>query len=89
MIVRQARNKPKEAPKAPSNAPFFLPSLPGTEPRFDFSQSADDKEGKNDSRIGFSSLSVESEIVQALQSEANSGDCKLCELHLVPMLISL
>jgi U3 small nucleolar RNA-associated protein 21 len=27
MLTTQARNKPKEAPKAPEKAPFFLPSL--------------------------------------------------------------
>ncbi|GAA5908186.1 hypothetical protein JCM6882_005967 [Rhodosporidiobolus microsporus] len=32
----KARNKTKEAPKAPERAPFFLPTLPGTENRFDF-----------------------------------------------------
>ncbi|KAJ7582969.1 WD40-repeat-containing domain protein [Mycena floridula] len=32
--VIQQRNKPKEAPKAPEKAPFFLPTLPGVEPRF-------------------------------------------------------
>ncbi|RUS31073.1 Utp21 specific WD40 associated putative domain-containing protein [Jimgerdemannia flammicorona] len=28
------RNKPKEAPKAPEKAPFFLPTLPGVDPKF-------------------------------------------------------
>jgi U3 small nucleolar RNA-associated protein 21 len=32
--VIQQRNKPKEAPKAPEKAPFFLPTLPGVETRF-------------------------------------------------------
>ncbi|KAF6763843.1 Utp21 specific WD40 associated putative domain-containing protein [Ephemerocybe angulata] len=32
--VIQQRNKPKEAPKAPEHAPFFLPTLPGVETRF-------------------------------------------------------
>ncbi|KAJ7271954.1 Utp21 specific WD40 associated putative domain-containing protein [Mycena haematopus] len=32
--VIQQRNKPKEPPKAPEQAPFFLPTLPGVEPRF-------------------------------------------------------
>ncbi|KAI7823322.1 Utp21 specific WD40 associated putative domain-containing protein [Gamsiella multidivaricata] len=32
--VIKARNKPKEAPKAPEKAPFFLNTLPGVEPKF-------------------------------------------------------
>ncbi|KAF9265570.1 Utp21-domain-containing protein [Marasmius fiardii PR-910] len=32
--VIQQRNKPKEPPKAPEQAPFFLPTLPGVEQRF-------------------------------------------------------
>ena len=32
--VIQQRNKPKEPPKQPEKAPFFLPSLPGVEQRF-------------------------------------------------------
>ena len=30
----QERNKPKEPPKPPAQAPFFLPTLPGLEPKF-------------------------------------------------------
>ncbi|PPQ63266.1 hypothetical protein CVT24_006791 [Panaeolus cyanescens] len=32
--VIEQRNKPKEPPKAPEQAPFFLPTLPGVETRF-------------------------------------------------------
>ncbi|KZC03983.1 PREDICTED: WD repeat-containing protein 36 [Dufourea novaeangliae] len=35
-IVRK-RNKPREALKAPENAPFFLPTIPSLELKFDFS----------------------------------------------------
>lgn len=35
-IVKK-RNKPKEPPKAPENAPFFLPTIPSLEMKFDFS----------------------------------------------------
>ncbi|CAL7933946.1 unnamed protein product [Xylocopa violacea] len=35
-IVKK-RNKPKEPPKAPENAPFFLPTIPSLELKFDFS----------------------------------------------------
>ena len=36
----RARNKPKEPPKAPEAAPFFLPTLPGLETRFDIGEKA-------------------------------------------------
>ncbi|KAA1120251.1 hypothetical protein PGT21_037312 [Puccinia graminis f. sp. tritici] len=32
--IIKARNKPTEPPKAPERAPFFLPTVAGTEPRF-------------------------------------------------------
>ncbi|XP_076239663.1 WD repeat-containing protein 36 [Calliopsis andreniformis] len=35
-IVKK-RNKPKEPPKAPENAPFFLPTIPSLDLKFDFS----------------------------------------------------
>ncbi|KAG6885879.1 hypothetical protein C0993_008398 [Termitomyces sp. T159_Od127] len=35
--VIQQRNKPKEPPKVPEQAPFFLPTLPGVDIRFDTS----------------------------------------------------
>ena len=36
-IVKK-RNKPKEAPKAPEAAPFFLPTIPALDVQFDLSQ---------------------------------------------------
>ena len=30
----QRRNKPKEPPKAPKSAPFFLPTVPGIDVKF-------------------------------------------------------
>ena len=30
----QERNKPKQPPKVPKAAPFFLPTIPGLEPKF-------------------------------------------------------
>ncbi|KAG6332366.1 hypothetical protein ID866_6722 [Astraeus odoratus] len=36
--VIQQRNKPKEPPKKPEQAPFFLPTLPGTDHRFAIEQ---------------------------------------------------
>ncbi|POW02636.1 hypothetical protein PSHT_12028 [Puccinia striiformis] len=38
--IIKARNKPTEPPKAPERAPFFLPTIAGTEPRFNVSSPA-------------------------------------------------
>ena len=40
----QKRNKPKEPVKKPEAAPFFLPTIPGLEPKFVI----DDKKGKHE-----------------------------------------
>ncbi|GAA5996892.1 hypothetical protein JCM5350_002741 [Sporobolomyces pararoseus] len=72
------RNKPKEAPKQPERAPFFLPTLPGTDNRFDFGTTNDqdkkEKEGlteegkkrKLDYSVG---NSIETEFVRRLLNE--------------------
>lgn len=38
----QERNKPKEPPKKPKAAPFFLPTVGGLETKFDITQSNED-----------------------------------------------
>ncbi|EJF66083.1 Utp21-domain-containing protein [Dichomitus squalens LYAD-421 SS1] len=44
--VIQQRNKPKEPPKQPEKAPFFLPTLPGVEQRFAVDQQKAQQETK-------------------------------------------
>ncbi|PFH51760.1 hypothetical protein AMATHDRAFT_141834 [Amanita thiersii Skay4041] len=44
------RNKPKEAPKAPEKAPFFLPTLPGVETRFAVEPKEIKDDNNNDTR---------------------------------------
>ncbi|KIJ69248.1 hypothetical protein HYDPIDRAFT_81033 [Hydnomerulius pinastri MD-312] len=44
--VIQQRNKPKEPPKKPEQAPFFLPTLPGVEHRFAIEEKKDEKAEK-------------------------------------------
>lgn len=80
------RNKPKEAPKQPERAPFFLPTLPGTDNRFDFGTTNDqdkkEKEGlteegkkrKLDYSVG---NSIETEFVRRLLNEKEDSTCKL------------
>ncbi|GAA5925720.1 rRNA-processing protein UTP21 [Sporobolomyces koalae] len=75
------RNKPKEAPKAPERAPFFLPTLPGTDARFDFgvgdasgkdkdSLVEDGKKRKLDYSVG---NSIETDFVRRLLAEKEDG----------------
>ncbi|XP_068103463.1 WD repeat-containing protein 36 [Hyperolius riggenbachi] len=45
--VIKRRNKPKEPPKVPKSAPFFIPTLPGLVPRF----GSEAQEGETDSKI--------------------------------------
>ena len=74
-----ARNKPKEPPKAPEQAPFFLPTLPGTETRFDLANTAanGDAEGKQQKRkLGFAEMEVESDMVRRLRESLQEGDCE-------------
>ncbi|XP_074642621.1 WD repeat-containing protein 36-like [Tubulanus polymorphus] len=48
------RNKPKEPPKVPKAAPFFIPTIPGLQPKFDI-QENEEKE-KFESKVISSSL---------------------------------
>ncbi|WVW84648.1 hypothetical protein I302_106682 [Kwoniella bestiolae CBS 10118] len=73
------RNKPKEAPKAPEAAPFFLPTVSGLETRFDLS-AANDRETalngkKNGQRFDLSGGGwLESEFTKRLSREDQEGD---------------
>ncbi len=40
------RNKPKEAPKAPEKAPFFLPTISGAVPKFDVTKTTEENTEK-------------------------------------------
>ena len=80
----RARNKPKEPPKAPERAPFFLPTLPGAQPRFDLSTPAADKSGTapaadggdgGGSRLKLSTVDVTSELIKVLEAEDPYGTC--------------
>ncbi|KAI5478393.1 WD repeat protein, U3 small nucleolar RNA-associated protein 21 [Pseudohyphozyma bogoriensis] len=69
------RNKPKEAPKAPERAPFFLPTLPGVKQRFDFgTEMATEVAEVKSRKLDMTSASVETEFVQRLLKEDKAGD---------------
>merc|ERR1712098_938905 len=56
--VIKAKNKPKAPPKKPKAAPFFLPTIPGLETKFDLSGLTPEEEEKSSTNInlGFTSL---------------------------------
>ncbi|KAJ8472717.1 hypothetical protein ONZ45_g16551 [Pleurotus djamor] len=73
--VIQQRNKPKEPPKAPEQAPFFLPTLPGVEHRFAIEPTPKDDDGdKKTRRLERSVAHLESHFVKQLSREEQSGD---------------
>ncbi|KAF9477557.1 Utp21-domain-containing protein [Pholiota conissans] len=73
--VIQQRNKPKEPPKAPEQAPFFLPTLPGVETRFAPEVKEPKKEDKKSTRrLEKAKVGAESVFCQKLVAEASNGD---------------
>ncbi|KAI7904599.1 Utp21 specific WD40 associated putative domain-containing protein [Cokeromyces recurvatus] len=64
------RNKPKEAPKLPEKAPFFLPTLPGAKTQFDLSSTNNtEQEDELKSReISFSQLNTDTEYSKLLRT---------------------
>ncbi|KAI5121673.1 hypothetical protein M0805_002749 [Coniferiporia weirii] len=73
--VIQQRNKPKEPPKPPEKAPFFLPTLPGVEHRFAVTQKSDAERTKRPSkRLEAGSTQAESAFHRKLASEDPEGD---------------
>jgi len=70
------RNKPKEPPKASERAPFFLPTLPGTEVQFDVTKKQEQERSKaseqtQSHRLDFGSMVVESEFTRQLRESSH------------------
>jgi U3 small nucleolar RNA-associated protein 21 len=71
------RNKPKEAPKAPEKAPFFLPTLPGVVSKFAAPENIKEIENDRDMTNNFSSdYQHETEFTRLLRAGHENGDCK-------------
>lgn len=70
----KARNKPKEPPKAPEAAPFFLPTVQGLETRFDVDAARKTDEEPLSARLAPSASFLESEFVRRLAKEDEDGD---------------
>lgn len=67
------RNKPKEPPKAPEQAPFFLPTLPGVEHRFAVDSATTDVPPTKELKHGAMDT-AESEFVRRLAEEDVDSD---------------
>lgn len=76
-LIKQ-RNKPKEAPKVPEKAPFFLPSTTGP-PLPSLVETSDDANGKvNESRLTrFDRSRLEEAFTSKLRGGVANGNCKL------------
>ncbi|KAF8921083.1 Utp21 specific WD40 associated putative domain-containing protein [Mucidula mucida] len=71
--VIQHRNKPKEPPKAPEQAPFFLPTLPGVDARFVVEEDKKEtKSLKTTKRVG--NAQVQSQFYKTLTDEQPESD---------------
>jgi U3 small nucleolar RNA-associated protein 21 len=71
-VVRM-RNKPKEPPKVPKAAPFFLPTLPSLNLQFDLRRTTDKEEETNNVRMP-ASLQNLSGFAQLLSDAAETSD---------------
>ncbi|KAJ7905685.1 Utp21 specific WD40 associated putative domain-containing protein [Mycena olivaceomarginata] len=72
--VIQQRNKPKEPPKAPEQAPFFLPTLPGVESRFAPEQKTAAETKKDTRRIKQAAADTQSVFLEKLTACDVTGD---------------
>lgn len=65
--VIKSRNKPKEAPKAPEKAPFFLNTLPGVEPKFVATKKDEERSMEDSKMIRMSMLQPETVFMTLLK----------------------
>ena len=73
-LLLQKRNKPVAPPKAPEKAPFFLPTLPGLQPKFALPEKEDD--GKSKSRLlRLKEFETQSEFGRLLSESHKNGNC--------------
>jgi U3 small nucleolar RNA-associated protein 21 len=70
------RNKPKEAPKLPEKAPFFLPSLDNPLPTATIEETPKDSIAERSRIMKMDRLASEGAFTVALRSGSESGDCK-------------
>lgn len=67
--VIKAKNKPKAPPKKPKAAPFFLPTLPGLETKFDLSGlKPEDEEKSQEGSFGITSFTEFGKVLNQAES---------------------
>jgi U3 small nucleolar RNA-associated protein 21 len=74
-LIKQ-RNKPKEAPKVPEKAPFFLPSLVKAVPGQTAEEKSEDSLAEQSRIMKMNRLNSEGAFTVALRSGSESSDCK-------------
>lgn len=70
------QGKPKEEPKKPEKAPFFLPTVAGLEPKFDLSASKKQLE-YNSKILDFADISDETDFIKQVKKSSNEKDYRL------------
>lgn len=73
--IQQHRNKPKEPPKKPEHAPFFLPTLPGVEHRFAIEEKKQGKQDKETRRLDRHATKSQSILQRLLTELERNGGC--------------
>jgi U3 small nucleolar RNA-associated protein 21 len=73
------RNKPKEAPKAPEKAPFFLPTVQGAIPKFDTIHT--DSDMVESHALQLKSMDFSSEFCHLLKEGHGNYECKSINSH--------
>jgi U3 small nucleolar RNA-associated protein 21 len=81
------RNKPKEAPKLPEKAPFFLPSLDNPLPTATIEETPKDSVAERSRIMKMDRLASEGAFTVALRSGSESGDCEFPSLMRFTKLI--
>ncbi|KAG8996931.1 hypothetical protein FRB93_000601 [Tulasnella sp. JGI-2019a] len=72
--IIQQRNKPKEPPKPPEQAPFFLPSLPGVDHRLDVAKHLTEDPNAETKKLNTSTQAIQTEFGLKLAEEDIDGD---------------
>ena len=79
-LIKQ-RNKPKEAPKLPEKAPFFLPSLDKPLPTTVSEEAAAESAAERSRIMKMDRIAFEGAFTVALRSGSESGDCTFTPLR--------
>lgn len=74
-LIKQ-RNKPKEAPKVPEKAPFFLPSLENAKALVPTEEEKEDSIAERSRIMKMDRIASEGSFTVSLREGGESGDCK-------------